>query len=276
MITYAAALAYRSLFGILPLVFLVFVLVGLLRFDAFFQALIEEAQSSPPHEAPEPLTPAVERGREQAEPVERLVEQARNQASGGLVSLGAVAGLWSVYALARTLVEALNAAHEVRETRPGWKRALISLAFGPFLAVAAIAATGLMLVGPRLIEGLIDPFGLDEVFVALWTWLRFPAALLLVAAVLSVVYHFAPDVDSEYRLATPGAALAVVAWAASSFGFSVYLGAFADYGATYGSLGAAIGLLFYLYLSASVVLLGAEVNAALLRGSHNSGEAREW
>ena len=66
-----------------------------------------------------------------------------------------------------------------------------------------------------------------------------------------------------------GAAMAVVVWLLTSVGFSVYVACFADYGATYGSLGAAIGLLFYLYLSAAVVLVGAEVNAVV------SGRARD-
>ena len=147
MTTYAAALAYRALFGLLPLVFLVVALLVLLCFDAFFNVLIEEVESTPQQETPEPLHNVVE----------RLVEQVARQASGGLVSLGAVVGLWSVYALARTLVEALNAAHGVQETRPGWKRVLISLAFGPFLAFVVIAATGLMSIGPRLIGSLIEP-----------------------------------------------------------------------------------------------------------------------
>jgi membrane protein len=69
-----------------------------------------------------------------------------------------------------------------------------------------------------------------------------------------------------------GAALAVVLWAISSVGFSFYLANFANYGVTYGSLGAAVGLLFYLYLSASVVLLGAEVNAALYHLVQNQGD----
>ena len=112
-------------------------------------------------------------------------------------------------------------------------------------------------------------------FVDLWAWLRFPVALLLLAAVLSVVYRFGPDAESAYRLVTPGATLAVVAWTIASLGFSVYVATFADYGATYGSLGAAIGLLFYLYLSASAMLLGAEVNAAMPRGSGRAKEARE-
>jgi membrane protein len=101
------------------------------------------------------------------------------------------------------------------------------------------------------------------VFVRLWGWLRFPVALLLLAVVLSVVYRFGPNARQRFRSVVPGAALSVVLWAISSVGFSVYLTNFANYGATYGSIGAAVGLLFYLYLCASVVLLGAELNAAI-------------
>jgi membrane protein len=104
---------------------------------------------------------------------------------------------------------------------------------------------------------------LDELFVRLWGWLRFPVALFLLAVVLSVVYRFGPNVKERFRSVVLGAALAVVLWAISSVGFSFYLANFANYGVTYGSIGAAVGLLFYLYLCASVVLLGAEFNAAV-------------
>ena len=93
---------------------------------------------------------------------------------------------------------------------------------------------------------------LDELFVRLWGWLRFPVALLLLGVVLSVIYHFGPNARQRYRSVVPGAALSVVLWAITSVGFSVYLANFANYGATYGSIGAAVGLLFYLYLCASV------------------------
>lgn len=82
-----------------------------------------------------------------------------------------------------------------------------------------------------------------------------------VAAALSVVYRYGSAARQRYRSVVLGAALAVVAWAVASVGFSIYLANFADYGVTYGSLGAAVGLLFYLYLSATIVLVGAEVNA---------------
>jgi membrane protein len=107
--------------------------------------------------------------------------------------------------------------------------------------------------------------GLDEAWVALWAWLRFPVALFLLVAVLSVVYRFVPDTDRSFWSATPGANFAVIAWAIASLGFSFYLTNFADRGLTYGSLGTAVGLLVYLYLSSLVVLLGAEINAAVYR-----------
>jgi membrane protein len=126
-----------------------------------------------------------------------------------------------------------------------------------------IVSVGLMLIGPQLVERIAELVGLDEVFVLLWEWLRFPVALFLLAVVLSLVYRFGPDVRQSFRTVVPGAILAVTLWALSSVGFSFYLANFANYGATYGSLGAAVGLLFYLYLTASVVLLGAEVNAMI-------------
>jgi len=171
--------------------------------------------------------------------------------------------LWSVSAVARTLTEALNVAFQVAETRRWWKLLVLSLAFGPVLAFVIIVSIALMLIGPQLVGSIAELVNLDELFVRLWGWLRFPVALLLLAVVLSVVYHFGPNGRQRFRSVVPGAALSVVLWAISSVGFSIYLANFADYDVTYGSIGAAVGLLLYLYLCAWVVLLGAELNAAI-------------
>jgi len=178
--------------------------------------------------------------------------------------------LWSVSAVARTLTEAFNVAYQVDETRRWWKLMAVSLAFGPILAVAVILSIGLMLIGPQLVGAIAELVGLDELFVRLWGWLRFPVAFFILAVVLSVVYRFGPNARQRFRSVTLGAALAVVLWAISSVAFSFYLATFANYGVTYGSLGAAVGLLYYLYLSASVVLLGAELNAAIYRPVTNA------
>ena len=259
MSTYAAALAYRGLFGLFPFVLILVVLASALGLADF----IEQAHLQSSRQVPHQLEPVVEQSREQIQPLERMIEQAQKQAGGELLIFGIAVALWSTSALARTLTEAFNTAYEVPETRPGWKRYALSLAFGPILALMVIVSVGMMLIGPRLIERLAELVGLDEVFVFLWGWLRFPVALFLLAVVVSLVYRYGPDAKQRFRSVGLGAALAVVLWAISSVGFSFYLANFADYGVTYGSLGAAVGLLLYLYLSASVVLLGAEVNAAI-------------
>jgi membrane protein len=265
MAIYAEQLSYRGIFGFFPFIILVFALLAVLRVDAVFDRLVEAAMGVPPHEIPEPLEPVAEEGRAQAAFLRPLIQQAQEQAGGGLLSFGIVVSLWSVAAVTFTLTEALNAAYGVEETRSRRKRFVFALVFGPFLALAFIVASGLMLIGPRVAGWLAGLAGLDEAWVAFWGWLRFPVALFLLAAVLSVVYRFVPNTDRSFWSATPGAVFAVIAWPIASLGFSIYLSNFAGRGLTYGSLGTAVGLLVFLYFSAWVVLLGAEINDAVYR-----------
>jgi membrane protein len=263
MATYAAALAYRGLFGLFPFLFILVVLLGALGFPNFIDRAMDETRAQSSHYVPHQLEPVVEPAREQVQPLLGMIERAEKQAGGDLLFFGVAVALWSVSAVARTLTEAFNVAYQVTETRRWWKQLALSLAFGPILALVVIVSVALMLIGPELVGSIAEVVNLDELFVRLWGWLRFPVALLLLAGVLSVVYHFGPNAKQRYRSVVPGAALSVVLWAISSVGFSIYLANFADYGVTYGSLGAAVGLLLYLYLCASVVLLGAELNAAI-------------
>ena len=263
MATYAAALAYRGLFGLFPFVLILVVLVGALGFPDFFDRAMDQARAQSSRYVPQQLEPVVEPAREQVKPLLGMIERAEKQAGGKLLFFGVAVALWSVSAVARTLTEAFNVAYQVVETRSWWKQLVLSLAFGPILALVVIVSVALMLVGPQLIGSIAALVNLDELFVRLWGWLRFPVAFLLLAVVLSVVYRFGPNAKQRFRLVVPGAALGVTLWAISSVGFSFYLANFADYGVTYGSLGAAVGLLFYLYLCASVVLFGAELNAAI-------------
>ncbi len=263
MATYAAALAYRGLFGLFPFVLILVVLVGALGFPDFFDRAMDQARAQSSRYVPQQLEPVVEPAREQIKPLVGMIERAEEQTGGKLLFFGVAVALWSVSAVARTLTEAFNVAYQVAETRRWWKQLILSLAFGPVLALVVIVSVALMLVGPQLVGSIAALVDLDELFVRLWGWLRFPVALLLLTVVLSVVYRFGPNAKQRFRSVVPGAALSVVLWAISSVGFSFYLANFADYGVTYGSIGAAVGLLFYLYLCASVVLLGAELNAAI-------------
>jgi membrane protein len=267
MPTDAAALAYRGLFGLFPFMLLLVVLLSIFGPPGAFGRIVEDIKSQSSEQVPQQLEPVVEQGREQIKPLEDVATQAQKQADGELLLIGLGFALWSVSALANTLADAFNRVHGLVDTRRWWKVQALSLASGPIVAVAVIVAVVLMLAGTRLVEGVAGVIGLRALFVLLWGWLRFPVALVLLWLALSFVYRYSPAVKQPLRSVWLGAALAVLAWAVASVGFSVYLANFADYGVTYGSLGAAVGLLVYLDLSASIVLAGAELNAALRRSS---------
>lgn len=276
MPTFAAALAYRGLFALFPFVLLLVVLVSLFAPPDTFGRLMEEVKAQSSEQVPEQLEPVVDRGREQIKPLEGLSRRAERQADGGVLIVAVGVALWSVSSLASTVADAFNTAYGLLETRPWWKVQALSLLSGPIVALAVIAAVLLMLTGPQLAEGIAGALGVREVFLFLWGWLRYPVALVLLWVVLSFVYRYSPAVNQTLGSVWLGAAVAVIAWALTSVGFSVYLANFADYGVTYGSLGAAVGLLLYLDLSASIVLAGAELNAARLPANEDrTSPARE-
>jgi membrane protein len=261
--TYAAALAYWGLFALFPFMLLLVVLVGVFGSPNTVDRIVAEVKAQSPEQVPQQLEPAVEQGREQIQPLEEMARRAQRRAEGGLLLFGVAVALWFVSALSSTLADAFNNAYGLTERRPWWKVQTLSLASGPFLALTVIVAVVLMLTGSRVVEGVAQAFGLRALIVPLWTWLRFPVALVLLWAALLGVYRHSPAVTLPWRSVMLGAALAVLAWSVTSGGFSIYLANFADFGVSYGSLGAAVGLLVYLNLSASIVLAGAELNAAL-------------
>lgn len=273
MPTRASALAYQGLFALFPFVIFLGVLLVVLQIDGFFDRFIEQASLEPPQQVPGPLAPVLEQAQsslseEVLAPVaERLVSQGQEVAENKLLPFGIVFfALWSASGLAWTLLEALNVVHEVEETRPLWKRFALSVVFAPILAVTVIVGAGLLLIGSRLAEWFAGRIvGLDEASVALWWWLRIPVALFLLMLAVSAIYRFVPNAHRSIRFIAPGAVIAVIAWVLASLAFSFYLYNFADYGVIYGSLGVAVALLVYLYLSATALLLGAEVNEAIYR-----------
>lgn len=261
MLTYAAALSYQIFFSLFPFIIFLVALLGFLQIPGFFDWLLEQAQTVLPGQA--------------AGVVEDAVGQIRNQASGSLLSFGIIIAIWSASAGIRMTMNALNIAYSVQEERPVWKTYPLSIIYTVLLAVTLIIAVGLMFIGPQVAEWLAAQVGIGPAFVALWNWLRIPVAVLLLMFIVALVYFLLPNVDQPFRFITPGSILAVLVWIAASLGFSYYVRTFANYSATYGSLGAIIVLLFYFFLSAAVLLFGAEVNARLYhRFAQNTNEEK--
>jgi membrane protein len=273
MPTHAAALAYQGLFALFPFIIFLGVLLVVLQMDSLFERLTEQARSLPSQQVPGLLEPLVEQARASLPndilaPVEGLLEQGKQVATTRLLPFGIVFfALWSASGVALTLMDALNTVNQVEETRPLWKRLALSVMCTPAFAVMAIVGVGLLLIWPQLAKWLVGWIGLSDALVALWAWFRIPVALLLLLLVVLFVYRFAPDRDVLVRFVMPGAILAVSLWATASVGFSLYLSNFANYSVIYGSLGTAIALLTYLYLSAAAFLLGEEVNATIYRAA---------
>ncbi len=251
MTTYAAALSYHTLFALFPFLIFLVTLLGFLNIPGFFDWLLEQAETAFPQDA--------------FQRVEEVINQVQNQSSGGLLSFGIVTAIWAASSGIRSVMNAMNVAFDVEETRPTWKRYLLSIVYTIGLAVLLIAAAGLMLLGPQVMESIAEQVGLGNAFVTLWTWLRWPVLAVLLTLSAAIVYYVAPNVDQPFTFITPGAALAVIIWIISAIGFSVYVSNFADYSATYGSLGGVIVLLFFFFISSAVLLLGAEINAELYK-----------
>jgi membrane protein len=205
MATYAAALAYRGLFGLFPFVFILVVLLGALGFPDFIDRAMDQARAQSSRYVPQQLEPVVEPAQKQVQPLLAMIERAEKQAGRDLLFFGVAVALWSASAVARTLTEAFNVAYQVTETRRWWKQLLLSVAFGPILALVVIVSVALMLIGPQLVGSIAEVVNLDELFVRLWGLLRFPVALFLLTVVLSVLYHFGPNAKQPIRSVVPGA-----------------------------------------------------------------------
>jgi membrane protein len=165
--------------------------------------------------------------------------------------------IWSANAGVKGLFVGLNVAYEEHEKRSFVKLNLVSLAFTVLLIVFLALAMGAMVAAPVAIEALhLDPKS------RLLTLLRWPILLLVVVGGLSILYRFGPSrAHPRWRWVTVGGVVAAFGWLVVSLLFSWYVGAFGHYDVTYGSIGAVMGFMMWLWLTATVILLGAELNA---------------
>ncbi|KQV19021.1 ribonuclease BN [Pseudomonas sp. Root329] len=257
MSTYASALAYQMLFSLFPFILFLIALIGFLHLPDFFSWLRLQSELVLPPQALEQVNPVIDQ---------------LQQSKGGLLSVGIVIALWTASAGVRLMMSAMNAAYDVVEGRPAWKRFPLSIFYTIGIAGMLLAAAALMVLGPQVMEWIASQVGLEEIIVTLWTIVRWPVVVILLMMAVALIYYVMPDVKQEFRFITPGAVLSVVVWIIASLGFGFYVKTFANYNAMYGSIGAIIVLLLYFYISAAVLLLGAEMNAVI---EHMSREGKD-
>jgi membrane protein len=177
----------------------------------------------------------------------------------GLV-LSVLLAIWSARSAVSALISALNITYEEPERRNFfWLQAI---SFGLTLGAVVFAVIALALIA--VLPAVIDLLPLGEFAKTVTAVARWPILLVLVMLTLAAIYRYAPSrAEPRWRWVSWGAVVATVLWLAGSAAFSIYVGRFATYDKTYGSLGAVVVLLLWLYLTAFVVLLGAELNAEI-------------
>jgi membrane protein len=193
------------------------------------------------------------------EQVNRLVSKGDAKLGFGFI-FGLGVALWSANAGMKAIIDALNVVYDEKEKRGFIKLNLVSLAFTLATLASVLLAVGAVVILP-LILGYI---GLSDMSSLLLRLLRWPVLLALIIVGLAGLYRYGPSREEpRWQWLTVGSVFAAVAWIVSSVLLSWYLANFANYDATYGSLGAAIGLMMWMWISAIVILLGAELNAEI-------------
>jgi membrane protein len=204
--------------------------------------------------------------------IDSTMQEVAAASSGSKISFGILAALWAASNGMGAITEALNVAYDVKESRPWWKQRLTAIGLTIALSVLIIAALVMVLSGSKIADSFAANYALGSVFTLTWKILQWPIVLASILFAFAMVYYFAPDVrNQKWVWITPGAVLGVVLWLLVSFGFRLYLGYFDTYSKTYGSLGAVIVLMLWLFFTGVAVLIGGEINAEIEHAAAEAG-----
>ncbi|QIZ10864.1 YihY/virulence factor BrkB family protein [Priestia megaterium] len=193
--------------------------------------------------------------------IEKNVHDIMNHRNGGLLSFGIIGTIWSSSNGISAIVKAFNKAYNVKESRSFIvsRGMAILLTFGMIFVL--ILAIVLPVFGREIGVFLFSQMGYTTEFIKVWDTLSWLVSAIILFLIFTGLYWIAPNVKIKCRSAFPGAAFATVGWIISSIGLTFYVGNISNYSLTYGSIGAIIVLMIWLYISAFIIILGGEINA---------------
>ncbi|MDE1154806.1 MAG: YihY/virulence factor BrkB family protein [Acidobacteriaceae bacterium] len=255
LLSRAAELGYYFLFALFPMLISASSILGLAarHADAIYAKLLNYLSLIVPHSA--------------YQMVIETFNQTTAASSGGKVTLGLVAALWTASVGFSAIQDGMNTVYRVRETRPYWKARGSAMLVTLLLGVIITATLGVLLAGDysaRMLRAHIAHpllWGGLSFLLHLISWV---AAIALLMLLFSTIYYFAPDLRHKcWHWLTPGASIGILTWILTSLALRVYLHFFNSYSLTYGSLGAVIILLTWFYVTGLTLLLGAEVNSEI-------------
>lgn len=196
--------------------------------------------------------------------VEKTLSEVVQSSSGGKLTLGFAIALWSASAGIDSVRIALNGVYKLKETRPYWKTKSSSLLITLAIALLIFIALGIIFYGSQFLSLIFSTVGLPIPSPLLLQILSFFVVGVVLTLAFALIYSFVPNhVPFTWNWITPGAIVAIILWVLASLGFRLYLNYFNSYAATYGSLGAIIILMLWLYITALAIIIGGSINAIL-------------
>jgi membrane protein len=249
--SFAAGLSYYFVLSLFPALIAISAVVGFLPIpDLFNQVLTLMAR----------FVPADSMG-----VVRQIVHDVITPHRGALLSFGLLGTLWTASSGFSGMIEALNVAYNVPETRPYWKTRGLAFVLTFVIGGLLLVALGMMLVGPRFGEWMAGVLHLNFLWARIWPVVRWAVSGSFIVVAVETMYFMAPNVKQRFSHTLAGAVFAVVTWLLLSFTLGIYFQRFANFNKTYGALGGAIALMTWLYWSSFVILLGAEINSEVLQ-----------
>ncbi len=253
----SAALSYYFLFALFPGLLFLAALLGFLPVQGTMDALMGYLGRVLPGDS--------------MSLIKNTLQQAMQASRLSLVSVGAVAALWTASSGMASVMTALNVAYHANDARPYWKRRGTAILLTLGFSVLLVAALILMVFGPKFGSLIANHLGLQPTIQTAVIALSIVVPVIFVLFGLALVYYFAPAMEQAWHWVTPGSVVATALWLAASYGLRLYVKEFANYNKTYGSLGGVILLMLWLYITGVILLLGAEVNSEIENAAAERG-----
>jgi membrane protein len=262
----AAALTYYSVLSLFPALLAVVALVGVFgQYPETTDKILQIVGQLGPESAVDTFR----------KPIESVVQN--KGGAGALLGLGLLGALWSASGYVGAFMRASNEIYEAPRDRRLIRKLPVRLGLTIMMTLLlAIVAVALVVTGP-LAEAIGSTFGLASTALTIWSIGKWPVMILLAAVAFTLLYFGAPNVrQASFRSILPGGLLAVIVWIVATLGFALYVANFGSYSQTYGSLGAVIVALLWLYITNTAIVFGATFNAERQRARGGQDDDRPY
>ncbi len=242
----AAALGFYLTLAIFPAMILLMSIIPYLPIDQVDEALMDMLGQALPEEA--------------YGIVEGVVVEVTADRRGGLLSFGLLGTLWAASTGMYAIMQQLNITYNVKEARNFLRARATAVVLSILFGLLVVGAFSLIVLGGVIEDWIGSQLGFPDVLLMVFAVFRWVVIVLALLLGFAMIYRFAPNVEQKFSFITPGSVLGVLMLIVVSIGFAIYTSSFADYNATYGSIGAVIILMLWLYIAGLVILIGSEIN----------------